>query len=167
MSPSTQAGMAECQVAELGDGSLVINFRGNHENPCDCRAVATSHDGGATWSGLTWQPQLIEPVCSAGLLGVPIAGGTAPLGLLYFSNPATTSARVNMTLRISSDGGASWPLSDNVQLWLGPSAYSVLVPVGPPAAPTGVAVVFERGVTQPYEHVSVGVVSVATGERVR
>jgi sialidase-1 len=122
--------MTECAMAELGNGSVLINFRANHLNSCLCRSQMRSDDGGVTWGPLAYVPDLIEPVCSAGLLQRP--GGQG----LLFSNPASTHSRVNMTVRRSRDGGATWP--DQALIWPGGSAYSVLVPVGAAAG-----VVFE------------------------
>ena len=64
--------LQECQLVELSNGSLVINMRNSHLNPCDCRAQAMSHDGGATWSAVSWAPALIEPTVSAGLVNVEV-----------------------------------------------------------------------------------------------
>jgi sialidase-1 len=127
------ANLSECAMAELGDGSLVINFRNEHRTDCRCRAQARSDDGGATWSAVAFVPDLIEPVCSAGLLELSHGRG------LLFSNPASESKRVNMTVRRSMDGGLTWP--DDVQIWPGGCAYSVLVPVGSTGEAAGV--VFE------------------------
>jgi len=137
-------GMAECQVAELPEGEVLINFRGDHEDICDCRAQSRSSDGGSTWSKIEWVPQLIEPVCSAGLATDVSAGcqqdripaaseqvsQTAPL--LVFSNPASKTKRLNMTVRASADGGATWPWEQ--LLWDGPSAYSCLTAMDAPWA---------------------------------
>jgi sialidase-1 len=131
--PMAAPGMAECAMAELGNGSVLINFRANHLSPCLCRSQARSDDGGATWGPLAYVPDLIEPVCSAGLLA--LAGGAG----LLFSNPASTTSRVNMTVRRSRDGGLTWP--DSAQIWPGGGAYSVLVPVGASGAAAGI--VFE------------------------
>lgn len=125
--------LGECQMAELRNGSVLANFRNQFRRPCDCRISSRSDDGGRTWSPLADAPALIEPVCSAGLQQT--AAG------LFFSNPASTSARVNMTVRKSLDGGDSWPRS--VQVYAGVAEYSVLVPVGDPAL-GGVGIVFER-----------------------
>ena len=72
-------------------------------------------------------------MCSAGLLQTS-AG-------LFFSNPASATARANITVRKSLDGGSTWPSALRVQT--PPSAgYSTLVPVGDAAA-GNVGVVFE------------------------
>ncbi len=64
-------------------------------------------------------------MCSAGLLQT--AAG------LFFSNPASATARVNITLRKSLDGGTTWPSSLRVQTPQS-AGYSTLVPVGDAAA---------------------------------
>lgn len=124
--------LSECAMAELGNGSVLINFRVEVRGPCRCRSQALSADGGATWSAVVAVPELTEPVCSAGLLQLSNGRG------LLFSNPATLGSRVNMTVRRSMDGGLTWP--DAQQIWPGGSAYSVLVPVGSAGA---AGVVFE------------------------
>lgn len=127
--------MSECAMAELGNGSVLVNFRNERRAHCDCRAQARSDDGGATWSPLAFVPDLIEPVCSAGLLDLPRGRG------LLFSNPASATKRVNMTVRRSMDGGLTWPAK--VQIWPGGAAYSVLVPVGSSGGGAAAGVVFE------------------------
>jgi len=110
--------LQECQLVELNDGSVMVNARNSHLNKtCNCRAVATSTDGGETWSDYSFVPDLVEPVCSAGLINVD--------GSLYFSNPASATARVNMTLKRSDDGGNSW--QEVALVFGGMSEYSVLI----------------------------------------
>mmetsp|Transcript_6029 Transcript_6029/g.13736 ORF Transcript_6029/g.13736 Transcript_6029/m.13736 type:complete len:372 (-) Transcript_6029:196-1311(-) len=132
--------LEECQIAELANGSVVINLRSGHLDPCDCRAASISHDGGQTWSSPAWQPELVEPTCSAGMIEYEDS--------LYFSNPASQHQRVNMTVRRSEDGGGSW--NSSVLVWPGPSAYSVLVGLEGQA----VGLLYERGMSSPYEHVT-------------
>jgi sialidase-1 len=122
-------------MAQLLNGSVLINFR-NQESPrdaCACRRVSRSDDEGATWTLPANAPELIEPICSAGLQQT--AAG------LYFSNPASATERVNMTVRKSLDGGNSWPQS--LQVYAGSAAYSTLVPVGDPSV-GAVGIVYER-----------------------
>eukprot|EP00937_MAST-01D_sp_MAST-1D-sp2_P005666 g5666.t1 len=139
VSGSVFPGMQECQMAELADGRVMINFRTAHLNKtCACRAFSESRDGGETWMPVQWAPQLIEPTCSAGLINtaLPAVGARDEL---FFSNPADTGARDRMTVRRSDDSGRSWPLSKLV--WPGGAAYSVLVPLND----THVGLVFENG----------------------
>lgn len=119
---SVYGGCNECQVVELGDGTLMLNVR-MQRNSEKKRGIATSKDGGITWSELHFNDTLIEPVCQASLLHYSLAtdGGK---NRLLFSNPASTRTRINMTVRLSYDEGKTWPISK--LLHDGPSAYSCL-----------------------------------------
>ena len=68
-----------------------------------------------------------------------------PAGRVLFANPASSDARVNMTVRLSSDDGRTWPASR--VLYLGPSAYSSLARL--PYDTVGC--LYERGDAGPYE----------------
>jgi sialidase-1 len=133
----------ECQVAELSGNRLMLNMR-NYDRSKTSRQRAVSHDGGATWVDQQFDAALPEPICQASLR----ADGWNSDGTrewLFFSNPASSSARVNLTLRLSFDEGASWPLSK--VLHAGPSAYSDLA-----VLPDGrIACLFESGDKHPYE----------------
>ncbi len=114
-----QAGTNECQLAELGDGTLLLNMRGVAGNH---RKIARSRDGGMTWSEVVEDPALIEPRCQASLSHFTDRVSHDKDRLL-FSNPASTE-RENMTVRLSYDGGQTWPVAK--QLYGGPTAYSCL-----------------------------------------
>ena len=132
---NVEAGTNECAVAQLQDGSLYINCR-NYVSGTR-RAVARSHDQGQTFALMEWDATLIEPVCQGSLEALP--GGQ-----LLFANPASTR-RERMTVRLSSDGGRTWPTART--LHPGPSAYSDLA-----ALPNGdVCCLYESGENQPYE----------------
>jgi sialidase-1 len=109
----------ECSVAELPGGRLMLNMR-NYDRTQKSRKVSLSDDGGVTWSDIYPDPVLIEPICQASLLTYSLSGK----GKLIFLNPAHETSRLNMTIRMSSDGGESWPLLK--VLHQGPSAYSDL-----------------------------------------
>jgi sialidase-1 len=115
MSEPLESDTNECAVAELSDGSLLLNMRSYHGK--NLRAVACSKDGGEKWSGVTLDPELIEPVCQASLIS--LSGGQ-----LAFAHPASTK-RERMTVRFSRDEGKSWP--DSKLIHEGSSAYSCLV----------------------------------------
>jgi sialidase-1 len=134
----------ECQVVELADGALLINTRnywgrdGGRPDRGDKRAVARSRDGGASWSPLAFDSTLIEPVCQASLIAMPRPGRPAEV-LLVFSNPASTTARRALTVRVSGDEGKTWPVTIPVEAGL--AAYSCLAPL-----PGGrVGLLYERG----------------------
>ena len=113
--------VGESQVVELADGTYMLNmrsYRGQHR-----RAIATSNDGGTTWSRIRDHPELIEPVCQASFLRYTLATEHGRNRLL-FSNPASETARVNGTVRLSYDEGQTWPIART--LVPGSFAYSCL-----------------------------------------
>jgi sialidase-1 len=111
----------ECQAAELADGSLLMNMRNHFEQRR--RAIARSRDGGLTWSDLAFDDALPDSCCQASLVRYVDPASGAP-GPLLFSNPASATQRVAVTVRASFDEGATWP-ADRL-LWPGPSGYSCL-----------------------------------------
>jgi len=141
----------ECQLAELSDGTVQINMRnywertGKQPVKGGMRAIAHSRDGGETWSPLTFDAALIEPVCQASLLRLPAANDDA--GGLLFSNPASKKDRRKLTVRLSRDDGKTWPVSR--VLHEGPSAYSCLT-VLPDRT---VGCLFEAGEKTAYERI--------------
>lgn len=54
--------MDEAQLVELSDGRVMANMRNDHLTSCDCRAVATSSDGGKSFGSITYDTALISPV---------------------------------------------------------------------------------------------------------
>lgn len=137
----------ECQVVELTDGTLLMNMR-NYDRTKNTRAIATSRDGGMTWSEVRHDPVLVEPICQASLVRYDLwpEGGQDSL---LFSNPAhgRTGVRRDMTVRLSRDGGKTWPIER--LLWPGPTAYSCLA-----VRHDGtVACLFEGGRENPYERI--------------
>ena len=129
----------ECEVVELHDGRLLLNMR-NYDPSISARAFAHSDDGGETWSALQRDPVLVEPRCQA---SIRRSGDH-----LLFSNPASAEARQNMTVRLSTDEGRTWPHSRT--LYPGPAAYSCLA-----ALPDGrAACLYECGAEQPYERLT-------------
>lgn len=127
----------ECQVVERADGSLLLNMRSYQANKR--RLLATSNDGGMTWSNAVEDPALIEPVCQASLIRSP--------GGLLFSNPASTK-REKLTVRLSRDDGKTWPVSR--LLHQGPAAYSCLT-----VLPDGmIGCLYECGQKGSYEKIT-------------
>jgi sialidase-1 len=94
----------EAQLIELADGSIMINCRDNRGG---ARTVAVTRDLGKTWAlHPTDRKALPESVCMASLLNWDVPG-VGPR--LFFSNPATTSGRHTMTIKVSADEGMTWP----------------------------------------------------------
>lgn len=138
----------ECQIAELSNGTLMLNMRSYHGK--NRRAISTSRNGGTTWSKLILDDELIEPVCQAGFLHFSEQGKH----LLLFSNPAST-ARERMTLRLSADDGETWPSAR--RLHDGPAAYSCLTAL----SNGSVGCLYEMGDRSPYERIRFASFSIA------
>ena len=141
---SADAGTNESQIAELSDGRLLLNMRNHPPKPENVRMVAISRDGGQTLSEAAPDRALIEPPAQASLLAIPVADGRRRL---LFANPAS-ARRERLTVRISDDDGATWPIARVVHE--GPAAYSSLVAL-PDAA---IGLLFERGDRSPYERIT-------------
>jgi sialidase-1 len=139
ISKTITPGCNENQVVELSDGSLMMNMRSY--NGKQCRAVSISKDGGESWSEITHDPTLIEPVCQASMITYNYGNNN----LILFSNPADKKSRVRMTVRLSFDDGRTWPVSRI--LHEGPAAYSCLA-----VLENGeIACFYEAGEKSPYE----------------
>jgi sialidase-1 len=108
--------------------------------------VATSDDRGRTWSKAAPDPTLIEPPAHASLLRLTTVK-THGRNRLLFANPAS-ARRERMTVRLSYDEGASWPVSRVIQE--GPAAYSSLA-VAPDLS---IGLLLERGDRSPYETIT-------------
>ncbi len=104
--PAEIAMLHECTVVERKDGSLLLNMRARNAG---YRAVATSSDGGLSWSNPVLDRQLPDPTCQGALVSLNEEE-------ILFSNPAVSSkddskmsaTRRNLTLRLSADGGRTW-----------------------------------------------------------
>lgn len=96
----------ESQVVEVEPGVLMLNMRDNRRTG---RAVYITRDMGKTWTPHASDGQLVEPVCMASLIRVPAAQNSLAKDILLFSNPAHKDKRRNMTIRMSLDGGVTWP----------------------------------------------------------
>jgi sialidase-1 len=134
--PSPGPGMGnEVQVVERVDGTLLLNAR--NQGGARCRTVATSRDGGATWSPLADEPALPDPQCQGTILRYtdPLDGQRSRL---LFANAASAARRENGTVRLSYDEGATWPVSRVIHP--GAFAYSCLtvLPGG------GIGLLYER-----------------------
>ncbi|MBI3854671.1 MAG: exo-alpha-sialidase [Planctomycetes bacterium] len=134
-------GVNECQVVERADGSLLLNMR-NYGTAARERAVASSADGGATWSALGHDAALVEPACQASLLRY-----SWDPSLILFSNPADRKSRIRLTIRSSRDEGATWTTLK--EFGEAPAAYSCLAPL----ADRKVGCFYETGVKSAYERI--------------
>jgi sugar lactone lactonase YvrE len=140
----------ETHLVERADGSVLLNTRS--ESRFNRRLTTVSPDGASGWTTPDFHPQLLEPICMAGLCRVrwPTA---ETAGCIAFSNPDNLARRdqkegpgrgrdrVNLSIKLSDDDGATW--SANRVLEESFSAYSDLATL-----PDGTLLCFyERGST--------------------
>jgi sialidase-1 len=103
----------ECAVVELSNGSLMLNMRDNRnrsdKSKTNGRAVSVTRDMGTSWTvHSSDHGALPEPVCMASLISHDLPDGRRTL---FFSNPNSKQRREKMTVRMSLDGGETWPRS--------------------------------------------------------
>ena len=139
MSEPIRSGCNESQVTELFDGRLLMNMRSY--NGKYSRAISVSNDGGETWSSIEHDYQLVESVCQASIIRYENKGKKFHV----FSNPAVTSGRTHMTIRISEDDCTTWKSSRLINAGL--SAYSCLVKMNDGS----LGLFFEAGEKKQYE----------------
>lgn len=101
-------GMDENKVVELSDGTVMLNSRDSDSG--GYRKVATSTDGGVTYSEPEEETQLPDPANNAGITRMyPDADeGSDDAKVLLFSNANSKTERENGTIRYSCDDGKSW-----------------------------------------------------------
>ena len=94
----------ECAVAELANGTIVVNSRDylGQASHTTHRAMSWSNDGGETLSHVFRAPTLPDPVVE-GAMATDAAGKT-----LVFTHPNSETQRSHMTVFTSGDGGATW-----------------------------------------------------------
>ncbi|HEX6962662.1 MAG TPA: sialidase family protein [Lacipirellula sp.] len=126
---------SEHQLVELADGRVLANIR--TESPRHRRVIATSPNGATDWTDPKFAGDLYEPICMGSTVRVANAkdgrgrAENSP-AVLLFSNPDSGPAqpggkqgsrdRRNLTIKLSTDGGATWSLARTIDV--GPSGYS-------------------------------------------
>jgi len=140
-----EPGTDECACVETADGQVYLNMRSYHGQYR--RAIARSANGGDTWSPVTLDEALIEPVCQASVARYSTESDGGKNRLL-FSNPASET-RINMTVRVSHDEGRTW--TSGKTLDAGPSAYSDLAVLDDGT----ILCLYEHGLIKAYETISV------------
>jgi len=120
----------ESIAAERSDGSVLLLSR-NVSAP-NRKLITVGPDGATGWGVPTFQADVPEPVCMAGLVAHPTRPGmmvmscpdSLPRDDAGAEIPAGRAKRRNLALRVSLDDGRTWP---HVRvLEPGPSAYSDL-----------------------------------------
>ncbi|MFD4176196.1 exo-alpha-sialidase [Streptomyces anulatus] len=115
--------MDENKTVELADGRVMLNSR---TSSAKTRLVAYSDDGGITYSTPVPDDELIDPTNNAAIMRYDAtAGANRPEShWLLFSNTASTTARHNLTVKMSCNDGLTWPTSRVVEA--GGTAYSTM-----------------------------------------
>ena len=113
---SGTSGGNECHVTQRpSDGLLFIRIR--DDSAAGWYYTATSADNGLTMTTPVKEIELVNPNCNGTWL---FASGSS--AVMINSRPASVSARVNMTIDVSTDSGATWPASS--QVYTGTAGYS-------------------------------------------
>ncbi len=108
------SGGNECQAVLLGDDSIMLNIRNDHER---FRAVVITKDLGQTWEPHpTSRNTLIEPNCNGSLLRMNYRQDGQERHVLLFANPHTQKGRTHHTIQVSFDDGQTWPSSHHLLL---------------------------------------------------
>lgn len=80
------------------------------DNRGSFRSVATTTNLGQSWTEHpTSYGALPDPVCMAGFIKATVKVKGQPKEVLFFSNVASSTARLDMTIKASLDLGESWP----------------------------------------------------------
>jgi hypothetical protein len=130
--PQTSPQTNENELLELDDGRLLFSGRtpsgSNGQRAwawftpaAPAPAVDPLKDG--SWSDILRLSAVPDPVCQATVIQWKSRLAGHPREWILFANPAT-GGRTGMTIRLSQDGGQSWPVSR--LLYPGSSAYSCL-----------------------------------------
>ena len=120
-------GTGELQIVELVSGDLLASMRPSGA-ASGYRWFSNSSDGGTTWSAMyrfdgTSTYPLPDPACQGNVFRLSTTTDSDKNRLVE-ANAASTASRVNMTVRVSYDEGASW--SQSRLIYSGASAYSSL-----------------------------------------
>ena len=113
----------------------MLNMRDNRnrqdKSGSNGRAVFTSVDLGNSWEEHgTSYGALIEPVCMASLHKHVYHKNGSKNEVLLFSNPSSKYQRKNMTIKMSFDGGKTWPKDSWILLDEGKSrGYSCITSI--------------------------------------
>ncbi|MFD4371137.1 exo-alpha-sialidase [Streptomyces sp. NPDC058486] len=115
--------MDENKTVELADGRVMLNSR---TSSAKTRLVAYSDDGGITYTTPVPDDELIDPTNNAAIMRYDAtAGANRPEShWLLFSNTASTTARHNLTVKMSCNDGQTWPTAKVVEA--GGTAYSTM-----------------------------------------
>ena len=139
--PTPVGGVGECSVAEIVEGTLMLNMRAD-EGFYRC----TSIDGGLTWSSPQISIDQIDCKCQGSILSIG--------GAVFLSNAASATERINMTIKKSTDNGKNW--KGQYTVYEGNSGYSDIVEL----SDSQIAIIYEGGEKRYTDGLAFKVVSI-------
>ena len=141
--PTPVCGVGECSVAEIGEGTLMLNMRADEGF---YRKSCTSIDGGLTWSSPQISIDQIDCKCQGSILSIG--------GAVFLSNAASATERINMTIKKSTDNGKNW--KGQYTVYEGNSGYSDIVEL----SDSQIAIIYEGGEKRYTDGLAFKVVSI-------
>lgn len=141
--PTPVGGVGECSVAEIGEGTLMLNMRADEGF---YRKSCTSMDGGLTWSSPQISIDQIDCKCQGSILSIG--------GAVFLSNAASATERINMTIKKSTDNGKNW--KGQYTVYEGNSGYSDIVEL----SDSQIAIIYEGGEKRYTDGLAFKVVSI-------
>ena len=141
--PTPVGGVGECSVAEIGEGTLMLNMRADEGF---YRKSCTSIDGGLTWSSPQISIDQIDCKCQGSILSIG--------GAVFLSNAASATERINMTIKKSTDNGKNW--KGQYTVYEGNSGYSDIVEL----SDSQIAIIYEEGEKRYTDGLAFKVVSI-------
>lgn len=141
--PTPVGGVGECSVAEIGEGTLMLNMRADEDF---YRKSCTSIDGGLTWSSPQISIDQIDCKCQGSILSIG--------GAVFLSNAASATERINMTIKKSTDNGKNW--KGQYTVYEGNSGYSDIVEL----SDSQIAIIYEGGEKRYTDGLAFKVVSI-------
>ena len=140
--PTPVGGVGECSVAEIGEGTLMLNMRADE----GFYRKSTSIDGGLTWSSPQISIDQIDCKCQGSILSIG--------GAVFLSNAASATERINMTIKKSTDNGKNW--KGQYTVYEGNSGYSDIVEL----SDSQIAIIYEGGEKRYTDGLAFKVVSI-------
>ena len=141
--PTPVGGVGECSVAEIGEGTLMLNMRADEGF---YRKSCTSIDEGLTWSSPQISIDQIDCKCQGSILSIG--------GAVFLSNAASATERINMTIKKSTDNGKNW--KGQYTVYEGNSGYSDIVEL----SDSQIAIIYEGGEKRYTDGLAFKVVSI-------
>jgi sialidase-1 len=146
----------ECVAVELVDGRIYVNTRDHLGSSPATRAVAYSSDGGETFDApFESEPRITTPVVQNSAIRFAAKDRGDERNVLVYSCPGHAKQRRDLTILLSFDEGATWPVKKLVHE--GPVAYSDLIRLDDER----VGVLYEAG-AKLYGEILFGVLAIHT-----